>query len=323
MRRAHAAALLATLALTLRAAPAPASLADPLAEARSALQSGEADKALSQLNSLPSTAAVHDLRCRVLLTLEHWDAAGSECEQAVRIDGETSSYHMWLGRALGERAERASFMSAFSLAKRVRSEFETAVRLDPRNAEALADLGEFYASAPGVVGGGVDKANGVAQQLDQVDQARAHELRGRIAEGNKDYGTAEREYKQAVAVSKHPAFQWMTLGSFYRRRSQGADVETAVQNGVKAAQRDKMAGVALFNGASVLVQSHRNTALAAKMLQEYLNESTKTEEAPAFVAHTRLARILMELGDRNGAQEQRAAALALAHDYKPALELKF
>jgi predicted Zn-dependent protease len=84
-----------------------------------------------------------------------------------------------------------------------------------------------------------------------------------------------------------------------------------------------MAGVALFNGASVLVQSHRNTALAAKMLQEYLNESTKTEEAPAFVAHTRLARILMELGDRNGAQEQRAAALALAHDYKPALELKF
>jgi tetratricopeptide (TPR) repeat protein len=239
------------------------------------------------------------------------------------MDGENSSDHMWLGRTLGERAERASFMSAFSLAKRTRSEFETAVRLDPRNAEALADLGEFYASAPGVVGGGEDKAKGVAQQLDQVDQARAYELRGRIAESDKDFGSAEREYKQAVAVSKHPAFQWMTLASFYRRRSQGTDVETAVQNGVKAAQRDKTAGVALFNGASVLVQSHRNAAQAAKMLEEYLNEYTKTEEAPAFVAHTRLARILAELGDRTGAQEQRAAALALAHEYKPALDLKF
>jgi tetratricopeptide (TPR) repeat protein len=310
---------LTTLAVSLHAEPAQ----DRLTEARSALQSGEADKALSLLSSLPSSADAHDLRCRVLFTLEHWDAAGSECEKAVRLEDGNSGYHMWLGRTLGERASRASFMSAFSLAKHTRSEFEVSVRLDPRNAEALADLGEFYASAPGVVGGGKDKANGVAQELDQVDPARAHELRGQIAESDKDFGTAEREYKQAVAVSKHPAFQWMTLGSFYRRRSLGPEVEAAVQNGLKAAQRDKTAGVALFNGASVLTESHRNAALAAKMLEEYLNEYTKTEEAPAFVAHTRLARILAELGDRTGAQEQRTAALTLAHDYKPALELKF
>ena len=30
-------------------------------------------------------------------------------------------------------------MSAFSLGKRVRTEFETAVQLDPHNAEALSD----------------------------------------------------------------------------------------------------------------------------------------------------------------------------------------
>jgi hypothetical protein len=125
---------------------------------------------------------------------------------------------MWLGRALGEKASRASFLSAYSLGKRVRGEFEEAVRLNSRNAEALADLGEFYYSAPGVVGGGDDKAEGVAAQLDKVDGARAHELRGRMAEQRKDFGTAEREYKQAIAAGAHPAFQWMTLASFYRRR---------------------------------------------------------------------------------------------------------
>ena len=57
--------------------------------------------------------------------------------------------------------------------KRARSEFEESAQLDPRNADALADLGEFYSSAPGVVGGGMDKAANVASQLDRVDPARA------------------------------------------------------------------------------------------------------------------------------------------------------
>jgi hypothetical protein len=33
-----------------------------------------------------------------------------------------------------------------------------------------------------------------------------------MAVQKKDYGTAEREFKQAVAVSQHPAFQWTTSG---------------------------------------------------------------------------------------------------------------
>jgi tetratricopeptide (TPR) repeat protein len=295
----------------------------PLAEANVSLQSGAVDKALSALNSLPSSAEAHNLRCRAYFAMEHWDAAVHECEEAVRMDGSKSDYHMWLGRALGEQASRSSFMSAFSQAKHSRAEFEAAVRIDPRNAEAMADLGEFYSSAPGVVGGGNDKARGLVDQLDKVDPARASELRGRIAESQKDYAAAEHEYKQAVAISHHPAFQWMTLGSFYRKRERAADAEAAVQSGVKAAQSDKTAGVALFNGSSVLMRANRNPALAAKMLEDYLSGPVKTEEAPTFVAHTRLARIRAELGDKDGARKEKQEALALAHEYKPALDLKF
>lgn len=317
MKRTLAAALIA-----MSIAAGDGEPAGSLVAVNAALQAGAADQALSMLSTLPGSAEAHNVRCRVLFTLEHWDAAVSECEEAVRMDGGNSGYHMWLGRALGEKASRASFLSAFSLAKRVRAEFEAAVRLDPRNAEALADLGEFYSTAPGVVGGGEDKANRVAAQLDSVDPARADELRGRIAEGDKDYGAAEREFKLAVETSHHPAFQWMTLGSFYRRRERPADAEAAVENGLKAEQRDRTAGVALYNGASVLTRVNRNPALAAKMLEDYLGGPMKTEEAPAFVAHTRLAHILVQLGDRDGARKQREEALALAHDYKPALDLK-
>jgi tetratricopeptide (TPR) repeat protein len=230
---------------------------------------------------------------------------------------------MWYGRALGEKADRATFLTAYSLAKRVKAEFEEATRLNPRNAEALADLSEFYISAPGVVGGGIDKAESVAAQMEKLDAARGHELRGAIAQSRKDYGTAEREFKQAVAVSERPSFQWMRLGSFYRKRERWDDMEAAVQSGYKAAQKDKHSGVALYNGSSVLSKGKRNLTLAAKMLEEYLGGSSRTEEGPAVEAYTQLARLKAQLGDVDGARKDRAHALELAHDYKPALELKF
>jgi tetratricopeptide (TPR) repeat protein len=296
---------------------------DLLMRADGYLQTGEADRALALLNSLPTSAEVHNLKCRVQFALEHWDVAADECEQAVAMEAGNSTYHLWLGRALGEKAERASFITAFSLAKKVGAEFEAAVRLDPHNTEALSDLGEFYSEAPGIVGGGLDKAEKVATQLDDLNRAQAHELRARIGESRKDYETAEREFKQAIATSQHPAFQWMTLASYYRRRQQWEDLDKAVDSGLNAERRDKRAGVALFNGSTVLSRANRNLELSAKMAEDYLASSFLTEEAPAFVAHTHLARVRNQLGDKVGARQERAAALALAHDYKPALELQF
>jgi tetratricopeptide (TPR) repeat protein len=297
-----------------------------LVQANAALQAGEADKAMALLNSLAQPggrAEAYNLRCRVELTLEQWDRAASDCEQAVKLDGQNSDNHMWLGRALGEKASRATFLSAYSLAKRVRAEFEEAARLNPRNSEALSDLGEFYYEAPAAVGGGTGKAEHVAAQLDGIDPVRAHELRGGIALQRKDNGTAEREFKQALATSAHPAFQWMTLASFYRHGERWTEMESAVRSGQSAAARDRHAGVALYNGASALIKTNRDPARAAKMLEDYLAAGVKTEEAPAFVAHTRLAELKAQLGDRAAASRERAAALAMAHEYKPAQNLKY
>ncbi|KAA6464643.1 hypothetical protein DYQ86_01380 [Acidobacteria bacterium AB60] len=326
VRRAVSAMGTGLLTLALAAlAPAQASHSG-LAEANSALQAGQADKALALLQALPSgeagSAQAHNLRCRVLFTMEQWDAAVRECQQAVTLDDQNSMNHLWLGRALGELADKASFVSAYGLAKRARAEFERATELDPRNPEALADLGEFYSSAPGVVGGGTDKAATIASRLDHVDPARAHELRAAIAQENHDSGTAEREFRLAITASAHPAFQWMRLASFYRKNKQWSQMESAVQSGVAAAQRDHHAGVALFNGASVLIKANRDPEFAQKLLQTYL-ASNNTEEAPAFVAHVWMARLKARQGDTAGAREERTAALALANGYKPAQDLKF
>jgi predicted Zn-dependent protease len=99
-------------------------------------------------------------------------------------------------------------------------------------------------------------------------------------------------------------------------------MDSALQSGKAAADRDRHSAVALFNGASVLIKANRNTDLAIKMLQEYLGSANQTEEAPAFVAHTWLARLYRQTGDAAGASRERSTALGLASGYRPAQDLK-
>ncbi|WP_420236392.1 tetratricopeptide repeat protein [Telmatobacter bradus] len=326
-RRALRHALLLCSCGMLAAVPVLRAQHDALAQLHAALDAGEADHALAVLRALPQSgennAEAQNLACRVHYSLQQWDAAENSCEKAIRLDRNNANNHLWLGRALGEKAGHASFLSAYSLGKRARSEFEQAVHLNPHNVDALTDLGEFYEEAPSVVGGGYDKAEQIAQQLDHLDPAHAHQLRARIAEAQKDYGTAEREYKAAIAVSAHPALHWTTLASFFRRRKRWQDLDWAIHNTCNAAKSDKHATVALYDGAGVLTEANRNTDLAVRMLETYLTSDSKTEEGPAFEAHLRLAKLKKSMGDRAGAENERSAALALAHDYKPAQEAKF
>lgn len=294
---------------------------DALSAARNALQSGQADEAIRLLEAALAAnskdAEAQNLLCRVSFAEERWDQAVSDCERAVAISPSKSAYHLWLGRAYGEKADRASVLSGYGLGKKVRAEFEAAVNLDNHNAEALADLGEFYYSAPSLVGGGLAKAEEVAARLEAIDQPRAQELRGRIAEHEKDYVKAEAAFKASVAASAHPAHQWSTLASYYRRRERWDEMVMAVKSVIAT---DKQHSVALVNGASSLVRSKREPQLAIQMLESYLASSRKTEEAPAFAVHVQLGKLRQQTGDAVGAKSEFQAALALAKDYKPAQE---
>jgi tetratricopeptide (TPR) repeat protein len=294
-----------------------AAMSAPLAgPARAALDRGHADEALKQIDAMlsqnASDAEAHNLRCRVFYQERHWDEAISECRLATQLAPASSEYHLWLGRALGEKADRVSFIEAFKLARQVRSEFESAASLDPHNAEALSDLAEFYQAAPGIVGGGTGKAEKVARQLLPFAPDRAHEIWARLAEQKKDYKRVETEFKAAIANSPAPARAWIDLAGFYRRQKRWDDMMTALKTG---ASLDTQHGVALVDGASLLVHAGREPQLATEWMRQYLNSAAQSEEAPAFVIHEKLGHLLEQQGDPNGAQQEYAAARALATGY--------
>ena len=132
------------------------------------LASGRVDQAVQtlqqQIRTTP-TAEAYNLLCRAYFELADWDAAIPVCEKSIELAPDNGLYHLWLGRAYGEKADRAGFLSAVGLAKKVRTEFERAIELAPDSWEARTDLAEFYVEAPGIVGGGKDKARAQADQI--------------------------------------------------------------------------------------------------------------------------------------------------------------
>ena len=147
-------------------------------EATSAFAAGEYARAIEILNraaiSAPRDAAIEHLLARCYYEDEQFDRAIPYAEKAVSIDPNNSAYHALLGRLFGEKADRSGWFSALSLAKKARKEFETAMQLDEHNFPAMQALIEFDCSAPGIAGGGEDKARPEIERLSALDAAQAH-----------------------------------------------------------------------------------------------------------------------------------------------------
>jgi tetratricopeptide (TPR) repeat protein len=303
------------LALSLPARAAADSPNDLLAAGRV----DDAIQTLKQQISLPPPdAEANNLLCRAYFMLEEWDHGISACERAVNLAPQNSLYHLWLGRAYGERADHAGFMSAAGLAKKVRTEFERAVDLDPKSWQARTDLAEFYLEAPGIVGGGKDKARGQAGVLASLNPAMAHYINGRIAEKNKDTATAEREYRSAIEASHGGAHAWLNLALFYRHQNRLDEMEPALRT-MESSPLDRPES--LMDGGSILLRTARNYSLGIELVRKYLSGPT-VEEGPAFKAHYILGQLLEKQGDRSAAAQEYQAALALARNYTRAQEAR-
>jgi tetratricopeptide (TPR) repeat protein len=276
----------------------------------------EAVQALQQqVARTPTDAESHNLLCRAYFMLEEWDRGIAACERARNLDPQKSLYHLWLGRIYGEKAERAGFLSAAGLAKKVRTSFERAVELDPKSWEARTDLAEFYLEAPAVVGGGKDKAREQADAIAPLNPGMAHWIAARLAEKSKDTALAEREYRAAIEASRSGTRAWLDLAIFLRRANRLDEMEQAVRT-LESSPVDRPES--LMDGASVLLRAGRDYALAARLLRRYL--TSPVEEGPAFRAHELLGQVLERQGDRHAAAEEFRTALALAHSYARAQE---
>ena len=283
------------------------------------LAEGRVDDAIQslqgRLTAAPNDAESYNLMCRAHFSLGNWDRGIPYCEKSVKLAPDNSRYHLWLGRIYGEKADRAGWFTAASLAGKVRDQFEESVKLNPDNVDARTDLAEFYLEAPGMIGGGRDKAEAQANALERLDPGKAHWVRGRIAEKNKELATAEKEYRAAVDVSHGSALSWLNLALFFRNHNRLDEMEDAIRH---ASATQTGHSEVLVDAAETLNRTGRNTATAIDLLRRYLSSSSTVEAAPAFKAHYLLGTLLEKQGDKQAAAQEYRDALALGRSYSAA-----
>ncbi len=265
----------------------------------------------------PKDAEAWHLLGRSFYAMGRWDDAINATRQAVTLKPDSSDYHLWLGRAYGQKAEASSWhwWTAISFAGKARTEFEKAVELDATNVGAQSDLAEFYAEAPGIVGGGKDKARRQADVLAKHDAAAAHWIRGLLAEKDKDIKTAEQEYRAAITESGGDGGRWLDLAAFFRRSGRITEMQEAIGHAIAA---EKKPSVVFFDAASILFESGQDLSRAAEFLRRYLSSNNQVEEAPAFQAHYLLGTILEKQGQPDAAAGEYRAALDLNSDFSGA-----
>jgi len=278
------------------------------------LASGRMNEAVSSLGSNGDAESLNFLS-RAYFAMENWDEAVRYGERAVQLDPNNAWYHLWLGREYGRKAGDSKPFSAAANAKKAKSEFERAVQLDPSNVAARLDLAQYYTEAPGIMGGGVEKARDQAAHVAKYDPGTAHLILARVAEKQKQYPEAESEFRAAIQQAKNPADMWLQLADFYRERGRLDDMQAAVHSAM--AQPNKPAD-SYFDAGRVLYEGGRDYASAVQYLQRYLASGGLIESAPAFRAHYLIGQLNEKMGRTAAAVSEYQASINLASGFAPA-----
>lgn len=270
----------------------------------------EAVKTLqAALAQAPQEAPLHHWLTRCYYELGDFDNAISSAERAVKIDPKNSDYHWWLGRAYGGKAEKSH---SFFLARKVKREFDEAVRLNPANIKARRDLLEFYIEAPWIVGGDKDKARQQAEAILAMDAVEGHLALAEYWLGEKKPEQAEAEYVHVLDLKPNRAEPYFEVADFYQRRKQAARVEQAVEAAAHVNPSDPR--LAYYRGLARVLAGDRLPE-AEQFLKSYLKEVPQRSDFPSHAsAREWLGQLYERLGKRKEAADQYRAALQLDPD---------
>jgi tetratricopeptide (TPR) repeat protein len=289
---------------------------------RHAYEASDYVKAIQALQAAaakdPQNGDVQLLLAKSYLEMQQHDAAIKSAEKAVAIEAQNSLYHEWLGRAYGEKADHAGWFSAISLAKKTRREFEMAVQLDEKNFSARQALIEFDCSAPGLVGGGEDKALPQIRQLAEMDAAEGHYAAGNCRRQKKDFAAADEEFTKALESDPKSAELIFDIGDYAVKRGQTERLIAVADAGERVAPGDARAK---FYRGVALVLKKENPEEAERLLKEYAERApTRSGYPRPAAAHAWLGRLFEDQNKMEEAAREFENALKLDPKNKMAQE---
>lgn len=218
-------------------------------------------------------------------------------QKAVSLDENNAAYHFGLAEIYGDMAQHAGMFKQMGLARSFRSEAEKAAALDKRNTDVRLDLLDFYLHAPGIIGGGKDKANAEAAEIAQISAAQGFLAQAQIAGHDKDSAKQLAFYEKAVQANPSDYNAAIALASRYSDDSlrRYDDAERLCRTALKLAP-DRIAAYTIL--AIMYAQQGKLSELDQLLTSETKNDSDNAG------AHYQAGRILLTKGDALQRAEQ-------------------
>jgi tetratricopeptide (TPR) repeat protein len=249
-----------------------------LAEAHKLYNSTDFQQSLKVLQSIqPKDGAVYELMGRDYYMEADYRHATESLEKAVALEPANAVFALWLGRAWGRRAETSGPFTAPVYASKARQFLEKSVQLNPADIDAQGDLFEYYLEAPGFLGGGLDKAQDLAERISRISPADGQGAEAKLAEKRKESRTAEAHLRRAVELAPQQAGKIIELARFLSKQGRYQEAE---QNFQRAEQVAPNSPRLVFERASIYIESHHNLELAQELLKRYMNMNLDPEDPP-------------------------------------------
>ncbi len=294
----------------------------PLDAAKRAFEKGEYTTVLSILEPAaekePNNGDMQLLLTKAYLQTNHADTAIKRAEKAVAINPNKSEYHDWLGQAYGEKASHAAMFSAYSLARKTQKEFDAAVKLDEHNYEAAQNLVEYDCTAPGMVGGGEEKAQPLIQKLLNLDASQGHYAQGNCRKQKKDLAAVDAEFSKSLDSKPTSMDLIVEMADYFSGRGNGEKVLAAAEAGAAVSPKDPRPN--FFRAVGWILKGEKLPE-AEKTLKDYLPLILPRPDYPrAWSAHYWLGRLYEAQKNITAARGEYETSFKLNSKYKNAGE---
>jgi tetratricopeptide (TPR) repeat protein len=286
---------------------------DVLGDAQVDYNAGRYNRAVDGLTGAiaksPNDAASYFLLGESYYQLREYARAIEVLEHAVQLDPKKSEYHDWLGKSYGRRAEESVFFTAIGWARKTHKEFETAVQLDSGNLMAERDLIRFEMNAPGVVGGGDEKALKHIDDLEKIDPVEGELARGEFFITKKKMTEADGVFAKIMESNSDHIGVYFEAADYFRDRQDGAKMGEAISDAKRIDPNDRR--LKFYKGI-YLVLNGKNSSEAEKLLKSYLDTVPDHSDLPPHaIAMEWLGKLYESEKKYSEAAEEYRASLAL------------
>ena len=237
----------------------------------------EYQKSLAVLEAAPQDAATLQLIGQNFFMLGDYKKASDAFEKAAALEPNNAKLIHWLGRAYGRRAETSNPFVAPGLAAKTRQMLRTRwswiLRIKMRWGICSISISmrrDFF-------GGGMQKAEMLAQMILKEDPAEGHYAQGIVADRKKQYDTAEEQFRRAVELAPRQVGRVLVLARYLANHDHVKESDALFEKAARMAPDNPRV---MFDRAATYIKEKRDLDAAKKLLERYVQSPLTPDDPP-------------------------------------------